>query len=232
MPAADHAMPHPFAVQTLLPPAHALAAASGPGVAPSIWWVAIAIGGIYVLYTVFSPFRRKRKDPLAKGPPTAGLAQQRAVERQMQNLLVELSEMARQVTAQLDTRSAKLQVLIDDADARLAALRSAVSTPTADAAEPPMFRPSPARRPDADPRDDEATIEVPMFRTRPAGPVAADGPPAAVAAEAAGSASPPNEAVYALADRGRGAAEIARELGRPRGEVDLILLLRPPATPA
>jgi len=38
------------------------------------------------------------------------------VERQMQSLLVELSEMSRQISAQLDTRSAKLELLIKEAD--------------------------------------------------------------------------------------------------------------------
>ena len=43
----------------------------------------------------------------------------------MGNLLVELSEMARQVTAQLDTRTLKLETLLKDADQRIAALKEA-----------------------------------------------------------------------------------------------------------
>jgi len=37
-----------------------------------------------------------------------------------------------------------------------------------------------------------------------------------------------HQSIYNLADQGRGANEIARELNRPRGEVELILALRPP----
>ena len=39
----------------------------------------------------------------------ASLASQCAVERDMSHLLVEMSEMARQITAQLDTRAAKFE---------------------------------------------------------------------------------------------------------------------------
>jgi hypothetical protein len=33
--------------------------------------------------------------------------------------------------------------------------------------------------------------------------------------------------VYALADQGQSAYDIANQLGRPRGEIELILALRP-----
>ncbi len=44
----------------------------------------------------------------------------------MTNLLVELSEMARQVTAQLDTRTRKLELLIQEADQRINVLKEAL----------------------------------------------------------------------------------------------------------
>ena len=43
----------------------------------------------------------------------------------MESLLVELSEMARQISAQLDTRSQKLEILIREADEKIAALADA-----------------------------------------------------------------------------------------------------------
>src|SRR5436190_24306376 len=97
--------------------------ASGPD--PATTWIAIAVGVLTIVYvTLVKPLRskKKHKDPLERTPALAGLATQRAVERDMSNLLVELSEMARQMTAQLDTRSAKLELLIKQADARTAAL--------------------------------------------------------------------------------------------------------------
>ena len=71
----------------------------------------------------------------------SSLASQRSVEREMSNLLVELSEMARQVTAQLDTRAAKLEVLMKEADEKIAILKSLgdsrrAMTPSADDSSP------------------------------------------------------------------------------------------------
>jgi DNA-binding NarL/FixJ family response regulator len=40
------------------------------------------------------------------------------------------------------------------------------------------------------------------------------------------SIDPQHEAVYALADQGKATAEIARQLNRPNGEIELILALR------
>src|SRR5438552_680935 len=76
-------------------------------------WVLIALGGATILYALFRPsMRGKRADPLERSPLSTRLAQQRNTERQMESLLVELSEMARQISAQLDTRSQKLELLI------------------------------------------------------------------------------------------------------------------------
>src|SRR5665213_3691300 len=87
-------------------------------------WLLVVAVALTIFYAVMRPMRKK-KDPLAYGGQRVGLASQRAVEHDMTNLLVQLSEMARQVTAQLDTRTAKLELLIKDADERLAALKDA-----------------------------------------------------------------------------------------------------------
>jgi hypothetical protein len=153
---------------------------------PQNVWIMIGIAGATILYAVFRP-SMKKKDPLARSPSSASLSQQKNVERQMQNLLVELSEMARQLTAQLDTRSQKLEVLLQEADEKIAKLQDArAATP-----EPRLA--SADRQP----------------RPLPSEP-----------------ADPQHQAVYALADQGRSAPEIARQLNRPRGEVELILALR------
>jgi hypothetical protein len=97
-------------------------------------WIALAIAMICIGYLLFRPKFRK-KDPLEK-PAFGSVAQQRSVERQMQNLLVELSEMTRQMNAQIDTRAAKLEQLIKEADQRIAALRGAETDPTKEAPAP------------------------------------------------------------------------------------------------
>ncbi len=147
---------------------------------PRMKWVVVGCLAATILYAVLRGTRGK-KDPLARGPSSSSLARQRNVERQMESLLVELSEMARQITAQLDTRSAKLEALIREADEKISALRQNPQSSSAPAAAPEWT---------------------------------------------AASIDPQHEAVYALADQGKSTGEIARQLNRPNGEVELILALR------
>jgi hypothetical protein len=87
-------------------------------------WILATLGALYLVYFTFiRPARRRKKDPLEDPGPRISLAQQRAVEREMNHVLVELSDMARQVSAQIDTRSARLEALIQDADRRIQTLR-------------------------------------------------------------------------------------------------------------
>lgn len=143
-------------------------------------YVAIGLGGIGLAYLYYRGSLRKRRDPLTSaGSGSFSLAQQRACERQMQSLLVEMAEMSRQISAQLDTRAARLEALIEQADARIAALHHGGVT----GASPPP------RAPDR--------------------------------------VDPSHQHVHALADAGRSVGQIASELGLPKGEVELILALRP-----
>ena len=164
-------------------------------------WVALAIGLVCVGYLLFRPKFRKKKDPLEKAP-FSSLAQQRTVERQMQNLLVELSEMTRQLSAQLDTRAAKLEQLIKDADERIARLGGGNGEPA-----PRLVFP-------VEPESHEA---------------APPSPPPPAPAPAVVELDPRHAEIYSLADEGRDAREIAAKLNRPSGEVELILALRPRA---
>jgi hypothetical protein len=117
----------------------------------------IGLGMLTIMYVIVRPMMRRRRDPLEGGTPfRITPSQQRQVEQQMSSLLVEMSEMARQVTSQLDTRAARLEVLIQQADQRIEQLRAA--TPARDAAisdadEPAQvrLRPADAEAP-ADPR--------------------------------------------------------------------------------
>ena len=144
-------------------------------------WALICAAALTILYAVMRPWR-KRNDPLARAP-TMSLASQREVEKQMTALVVELEQMARQMTAQLDTRSEKLEALIRQADQRLAALQSARA---ANEVIPVPARPS---------------VQLP---------------------------DPRHADVYSLADTGRSPRQIAQQLGRPYGEIELILALREP----
>jgi hypothetical protein len=169
---------------------------------PYFQWILIAGAVITLFYAVFLPaMKKKKKDPLARTASMSSLSQQRNVERQMQTLLVELSEMTRQISAQLDTRTQKLMMLIQDADERIDELKklqnkthaiaSASPVPFAEQKPWPALSESvPRNIPIPDPVDDQ------------------------------------HRPIYSLADQGRSASDIARELNRPRGEVELILALR------
>jgi hypothetical protein len=127
-------------------------------ITPQIWMV-LAMGILTILYAVFIRPLRQKKDPLARNPNQAGsLARQRAVEKQMETLIVELAQMARQITAQLDTRSAKLEVLIREADEKIAALKSL-----------PAGRPDPLPPEAPEPADLDDPRHAPIYMLADAG---------------------------------------------------------------
>jgi hypothetical protein len=169
-------------------------------------WLAAAGIGLLAIYIMMRP--RSKKDPLQRSGPKLTLTQQKSIERQMESLLVEFSNMARQMSAQLDTRSAKLELLIKEADQKLAELKAAVGTPNDNAAGHAAAEVALQRLPLP------STADAPLFHV----PV----PSASVP-----RSESPHANIYALADRGRSPHEIARELERPDGEVELILALRP-----
>lgn len=179
---------------------HPLAAGFTLPTDPSMYALAaavIATGYIYV-----KARNKSRRDPMKNAPPPfSSLAAQRKVENQMTELIVELEKMVRQMNGQLDTRAAKLEELIRQADERLTVMNDMLN--------------------------DLRTREGETLRLPPAGargsamPLAAEEPPPAPI-----PIDPRHAAVYRLADQGRNAMEIGRELNQPPGEVELILALR------
>lgn len=143
------------------------------------YWIFVGLAMLLASYMIMRP-KKKRKDPLAS-PPRSSLSQQRSVEREMQNLLVELSQMAQQISAQIDTRSAKLEALIKEADEKIAQLSAANS---------------------------KAPAGLRLVQDE----------------EVADSRY---QEIYAMADKGARVMEIAQKFGKPSGEIELILALRP-----
>ena len=165
-------------------------------------WALMALGVLGLLYiSIVRRLRAKKKDPLEHPPPRTSRSQQRAVERDMSNLLVELQEMSRRMTAGLDTRAAKLEMLIQEADERIEKLAALRSTSGAGSTA------------DSDPL---ATLRMGAAapETAPRGAITPAAP------------DPWHARVYDLADQGRSPREIAQQVGRPSGEVELILALR------
>jgi hypothetical protein len=114
-------------------------------------YIAIAMGILGLAYLMYRSSAKRRRDPLESSGSGFSLAQQRSVERQMQSLLVEMAEMARQISAQLDTRAARLEALIGEADERIAALRSAGGSIAAPAEPPASVSPDPTHPAPVDP---------------------------------------------------------------------------------
>ncbi len=109
--------------------------------------------------------------------------------RDMDNLLVELQELSRRISAEIDVRFSRLEKVIADADRRIAVLH----------------------RLSRDAKDGVEQLAKPMS-TRPA--------------DRSVEADPRHKIVYDLADAGQSPLEIARDLGKTPGEVEVILNLR------
>lgn len=171
------------------------------------YWLIAAGGVMGVVYLVMRP-RTKKRDPLDT-PIRIPLNKQREVEQQMNTLLVELSQMAREITAQLDTRAAKLELLIKEADEKLNALAAAQGQAQVVA----------EKNNSAAPHSSIAPAEMAALQSFPS-----ETPSLALAAPATDRRY---AEIYCLADEGKRANEIAKLLNRPNGEVELILALRP-----
>ena len=103
--------------------------------------------------------------------------QRSGVRDDMQALLVDLEEYARKMNAQIDTKTAKLEILLRQAEKRVEQLRQLINS-----AEP---------------------------------------------SAAAETVDPRHKKIYDLADQGQSSHQIAQNLNRNVGEVELILALRP-----
>jgi hypothetical protein len=163
-------------------------------------WIMIAVGSAFMMYIILRPWIAGKKgrasDPLANQPFRTSLAQQKALERDMQNLVVELHAMARQMSAQVETRVAKLELLLEEADGKIARLERQ----TRDAE--PMPQPIAADRPTMRIASSDANVESPP------------------------GTNDRYAELYDLADQGLDARAIATRLQRPAGEIELILALR------
>jgi hypothetical protein len=127
----------------------------------------------------------RKRARLARSPQTQG------VQKDVEQLLAELAQMAGNITEQLDNRIATLNALLKQADQKIADLHRAQLAPI------------------------ERQSTAPLTIT---------------SHEANGhnvNGDPRHADVYTLADQGQNPYQIAQHLGRPSGEIELILALRP-----
>ncbi|NLF30202.1 MAG: hypothetical protein GX591_04850, partial [Planctomycetes bacterium] len=147
---------------------------------PQTW---VIIGMVVIIATLFLRRARTKRAPAgaeARAGLQGNLHNQRRIEQardDIEELMVHLEEVSREICGQIDTRFAKLQHAIREADAKLAALRQASCD-------------------------------------QPEGPAGADD-----------ALDPAHAEICRRGAAGQSAAAIARELGMPVGEVELILSL-------
>jgi DNA-binding NarL/FixJ family response regulator len=150
---------------------------------------------------------------LARGASGQGAANPlsvREVTMEIQALLGDLEETARRLTAQLDNRYTRLEQLLAEADEKIQRLEGAAgSTGICGKGESSPLGKVTAQ---AAPAMTEAQRALTRLRQE------RGAPPAAL--------DPAYQPIYGLADRGKSSREIAQELGRQPGEIELILALR------
>ena len=179
---------------------HALATGGGGTIdIPQILMVVLAV---VALTAVMLSTRRRIRDSQRQPSHTAReqfaqLKEQSSAVRDVEQVILELDQVSRQIHGRLDTKLARLEAVIHDADVRIEKLTRLM------------------QRADGEPHleitlDQEEPRE--LSRRRRAEPVQQE--------------DDRHSAVLRLADRGRSPLKIAQELGCPVGEVELILALR------
>jgi hypothetical protein len=135
---------------------------------------------------------------------------------------VQMHETARELSAQLDSKMGALQTLIAEADRAAARLEAAAALPSVGRENSLSNGPCGAIG-EAVPGDSQPATQAEALR--PSGP-SDRAPSEGDQLPARPSIKRRQEEIYTLADYGLSAAEIARRVGSPVGEVQLILGLR------
>lgn len=196
----------------------------------------LLVGGLAL--AIFILLRRIYRRPPARGTD-AGLTPKERIEavkkrastnvtsgerKHLERSMSEAEELTRRLAAILDNKAARLEVLIDDADERLRRLE-ALEGRSGDRANGNSEGDAGPRTP-IRPRIDPAALDrarlVQLNRERDEPPTSDDESSEATPAPEASV----RERVYALADGGADAIQIAKELDQPVGQVELMLNLR------
>jgi len=143
---------------------------------------------VYLLYRSGQRIKGKGRitDDSARRQAAGKLSDHAEIRSNLERLLVELQDLARQINAHIDTRFCKLDVLIRQADERIKRLESLTGTGSVDDSGGSSVEGSPEPQ----------------------------------------QVDPQKAVIYKLADSGKSAAEIARQVNQHPGEVELILSLR------
>jgi hypothetical protein len=164
-------------------------------------WLGVAAACIAFLLTLLVLRARRRRE----AQQTQRLVRH-GLDPHLQELMRELSAMIESAGTQLDARAERLRALIRTADERIEQLRQEQSAAASN---------RPGRDVTGQDADNDASREsAPYVRPDAAAP-------------GAEMADPPHTQIYALCADGLSPQQIADRTGRPKGEVELILALRP-----
>lgn len=167
-------------------------------------WSLLPLAGLLLILMALmsSLARRRRRGGSAALPPSEQIERNRqaaGLRGDLEQVMVEVEQLARRFSAQLEARTVRLEKLIAEADAKIEELR--------------RLRDSPA------PASPPGNSGDPVVGSEPPG-MGVDPPPSPMLeTELARS-------IYRLADAGNNSIEIARALGEHVGKVELILALR------
>jgi hypothetical protein len=173
--------------------------------------IALLISGVALIYAI----RRWRRNSVSHNRAIESPASDshvgsplnvREVATELQAILADLEETSRRLTAQLDNRYTRLEQLLAEADEKIHKLEQLTQPPGTQAVASPATAPVPQ----GVLTDAQRTLA--RLRTERGAPPA--------------ERDPAYLPIYTLADRGKSSREIAQELGRQPGEIELILALR------
>lgn len=185
-------------------------ASFGAGGESALPAILMAAGMLLLTVWAMGSLRRRLRKRAERSPPAPADARSRvrqtsvanAARREIDGLMVDAEELTRRLAATLDSKAARVEALLDRAEARLAEMEERWA------------------RADAGARD----AAHPAHSRRRASPVRAVSVP--VADMGAGGGDPLRDEVVRLADEGLPPVEIARRLNEQIGKVELILALR------
>ncbi len=176
----------------------------------SMFIAGLAIIGVMLVVRATRRRAMRSKAQSAKTPPVreryAELSRESKAARALGNVMGEMDELSRQIHGRLDTKIAKLETIIRDADERIASLTQLQEKQPTKAGSFDVTLGSEAP---LDLKESGAKSNPPNSGSRNS-PLASDA----------------HAAIHALADRGRTPEQIASDVARPVGEIELILSLR------
>ncbi len=212
----------------------------------------LPVGMIMVCTWLMMRLRKKKR----QGPQAMSAAEQiernrqlRGMRGDLEDLMVEIEQMAKRMSAHLDARSLQMERLIDEADARLAQLQSHNATTDSQHAGAADQLPEQSSEPTLEPTDESAPsqhvgLEELMQAAPPHAPhsphthqassradvkvetEAASGTESQAVKKSEDGRDPLVVKVHELADTGQTPEQIASALNEHAGKIELILALR------